>query len=129
MPIVTRFFIKTGFIWLVISMIFYGFQQIEPTFRVAYHHSIGLGWVTQMIIGVGIWMFPRWSNELPKGPMWLWWLSYVTLNSGLVLRLVSEYYLVRIPNIFSPLLIFSGVLLWIATMAAIIGMWKRIKFR
>lgn len=129
MPTITRLFIKTGFIWLVISMFLYGFHQIEPSFRIAYHHSFGLGWVTHMIIGVGIWMFPRWSNELPKGPMWTWWTVYFTLNIGLVLRLVSEHFLVQKPDLFSPFLIFSAVLLWISMMVFVITMWQRIKFR
>lgn len=129
MPIITRYFIKTGFIWLVISMFLYGFQQVEPSFRIAYHHSFGLGWVTHMIIGVGIWMFPRWSNELPKGPLWAWWLVYGTLNVGLVLRLISEQFFMKYPSVFSPLLIVSAVLLWISMMVFIAVMWKRIKFR
>jgi ABC-type Na+ efflux pump permease subunit len=127
MPPVSRYFLKSGFIWLVVSMLLYGFQQVEPNFRIAYHHSLGIGWVTQMIIGVAIWMFPRWSNELPKGPMWAWWLVFITLNSGLVLRLISEHFMLQFPSIMSPVLILSGILLWIAMMAFIIIMWKRVK--
>ncbi|TNE73751.1 hypothetical protein EP331_03650 [bacterium] len=127
MPTVSRFFLKSGFIWLIISMLFFGLQQIEPGFRIAYHHTLGLGWVTQIIIGVAIWMFPRWSSALPKGPMWVWWLVYITLNLGLLLRILSEQFLSLQSEFVSIVLIISGFLLWISMMAFIGIMWKRVK--
>jgi hypothetical protein len=126
MPGISRFFIKAGFIWLLISMGFYGFQQMNPFFRIAYHHTLGIGWVTQMIIGVAIWMFPRWSNELPKGPMWAWWTVLICLNSGLAMRLLSENYLIQFPAFMPMIYIFSGVLLWVSILFFIIIMWIRV---
>lgn len=102
MPLISQFFIKTGFIWLIISLFLFGYQSIDATVRILYHHTLGLGWVTQIILGVAIWMFPRWSNELPKGPMWMWWTSYVALNLGLILRLISEYFYSYSEQVFAP---------------------------
>lgn len=127
MPSVSRFFLKTGFIWLVVSMLLYGLQAMDPGFQVAYHHSLGLGWVTQIIMGVAAWMFPRWSKEHPKGPMWIWWTVYYSLNIGLIIRLVSEYYLAQNHSIMAPLLVISGFMLWLAIAGFVIIMWRRVK--
>lgn len=129
MPTISRYFLKTGFIWLVISMLLYGLQAFEPSFRIAYHHSLGLGWVTQIIMGVAIWLFPRWSQEHPKGPMWAWWIVYYSLNIGLVFRFISEHYLVEYNSTMAPLFILSGFMLWLAVTGFVVIMWRRVKFK
>lgn len=126
MPLISQFFLKTGFIWLIISLFLFGYQSVDTTVRILYHHTLGLGWVTQIIIGVAIWMFPRWSNELPKGPMWMWWTSYVTLNLGLLLRIISEYYYSHSVQVFAPLLFVAGLLLWTSMILFVIVLWKRV---
>ena len=55
-----------------------------------YIHLLVLGWATQMIFGVGLWMFPRKTPlNLAKTP-WLEWLCFWSLNLGLAIRAVAE---------------------------------------
>lgn len=49
-----------------------------------------VGWVTQMIIGVAFWMFPKYTRERPRGSEALAWITYVLLNVGLLLRAIAE---------------------------------------
>ncbi len=47
-----------------------------------------LGWATQLIGGVALWMFPPLSREQPRGDERLGWFAYGALNGGLLLRAV-----------------------------------------
>jgi hypothetical protein len=53
-------------------------------------HLLVVGWLTQLIIGIAIWLFPPWSKQQPRGPESLAWLCYGVLNGGLLVRLVAE---------------------------------------
>ena len=61
-------------------------RSIQPTAL----HLIVIGWLTQLIFGVAIWMFPPWSKARPRGPEVLNWSCYGLLNAGLLLRLIAE---------------------------------------
>jgi hypothetical protein len=53
-------------------------------------HLVVVGWLTQLIFGVALWMFPTWSRDQPRGPEWLAWACYGLLNAGLLLRAIAE---------------------------------------
>ena len=68
MPPVSRWFIKTGIIYLLISLLMgiglswpgstplaAWLTSLFPTF----YHVLVVGWITQLIFGVAYWMFPR----------------------------------------------------------------------
>lgn len=99
MPLISRFFIKTGLLWLVISMLLIAFRHMisagwvggtEAGLQILFYHTLTVGWITQIIIGVSIWMFPRYSRENHRGPEAVWWSVYILLNLGLIIRALLE---------------------------------------
>lgn len=93
MPRVSRWFIRTGLAYLLISLMAgVGHALLGPQAAglwPTYVHLLVLGWITQLIFGVAHWMFPRpletsrWSDPLG-------WATYWLLNLGLVLRVAVE---------------------------------------
>ncbi|HEU5048761.1 MAG TPA: hypothetical protein VFU00_00485 [Gemmatimonadales bacterium] len=54
-----------------------------------YIHLLVLGWVTQLIAAVALWMFPRPDRRLTTEGF-PGWAFYGLLNAGLVLRAIAE---------------------------------------
>ncbi len=103
MPFISRLFIKTGIIYLILSMILFMLMQIPGTgfsliWRPVFYHMLMTGWITQIIFGVAIWMFPRKLAEKhrkdqpvnTKGNLAAYNLVYLLLNIGLLLRWIFE---------------------------------------
>lgn len=126
MPTITRTFIKTALAYLVGGTLLSALwllnlawplhpllSYLQPTAL----HLIVVGWLTQLIFGVAIWMFPPWSRAQPRGPDRLSWLCYALLNGGLVLRLSAEPL-----TAYRPSAATSGVLL-AAAAAQVVAAW------
>jgi len=131
MPRIARTFIKTGLIFFLISLSLGMAVEIEslslPVLMPLFWHTLMVGWITQIIFGVSMWMFPgRTKEEGFKAQLW-GWLTYIFLNTGLLLRLVAE-----------PMLSYSGLAVWnvlvlcsallqvFAGITYLIEMWPRI---
>lgn len=139
MPTITRWFIKTAFVYFFLALlagIILGVQAVRPfAFPVVdllppYYHLLAEGWITMLIIGVAIWMFPKFSLEQPRGNIGLGWASYVLLNVGLLLRVISEP-LNAVTNapgsLWAVLLAAAAALQWLGGLAFVIYAWPRIK--
>ncbi|MEZ4674588.1 MAG: hypothetical protein R2932_10130 [Caldilineaceae bacterium] len=123
MPPVTRIFVRTGLLYLVVALLVGLLLVGQSTLHLplwitaltpTYFHLFLVGWVTQLIIGVAYWMFPKQSRERPRGSTWLAWGSYVALNSGLLLRVVAEPWQSVQPHFWLGwLLILAALLQWI----------------
>lgn len=105
MPRIARMFIKTGLIFFLISLLLGIAVEIEslslPVLMPLFWHTLMVGWITQIIFGVSMWMFPgRTREEGFKAQLW-GWLTYIFLNTGLVLRLIAE-----------PMLSYSDLAVW-----------------
>ncbi|SMO86635.1 hypothetical protein [Fodinibius sediminis] len=105
MPRIARTFIKTGMVFFLISLLLGIAVEIEslslPVLMPLFWHTLMVGWITQIIFGVSMWMFPgRTKEEGFKAQLW-GWLTYIFLNTGLVLRLVAE-----------PMLSYSELTIW-----------------
>lgn len=135
MPIISRLFLKFGLLYFVAAMLcgilmaWFGAAALLPT----YLHLFMVGWITQIIIGVALWLFPKWTKEQPRGREWMSWVALVTLNLGLLIRAVAEplntlggaeYY--QSPGVAAAL-ISSGVLQWVGGMCFMLNIWGRIK--
>ncbi len=93
-----------------------------------YIHLLVFGWLTQLIFGVVYWMFPKYSNQLPRGREALSWITYGTLNIGLILRAIAEpLQTLHGSNLFGTLLVLSAILQWLAGVAFIANTWQRVK--
>ena len=113
MPFISRLFLKTGVIYLILSMMLFLAIQIPGSgfsrvWLPVFYHMLMVGWVTQIIFGVAIWMFPGipvtrtdrrgpgskapdTGKKLPtKGSLPVHYTVYVLLNVGLLLRWMFE---------------------------------------
>lgn len=137
MPTITRTFIKTALLCAVLGVglsALWLIQLVVPMHPLIGYlqptalHLIVVGWLTQLIFGIALWMFPPWSREQPRGPEALGWACYGLLNAGLLLRLVGEplngY---RPAPLFGWLLVGSAVLQLGAVWLFVALAWRRVR--
>ena len=139
MPTLSRWFIKVGLIYFVIGLMMGSMMLAQPVMgwtaklqvlRPVYLHFLFIGWVTQIIMGVGYWMFPKYSREKPRGNEKLGWVVFVLLNSGLVLRAIGEPAMILAPQAgLGWTLALASVCLLLAGWGFIFNTWGRIKER
>jgi hypothetical protein len=135
MPVVVRWYLRTALVMFVLAL-FVGVAQnlsgmlsfLPPGLTPVYFHLLMVGWVTQFILGVAIWMLPKYSMEKPRANETFSWATYILLNFGLLVRVFSEPF-----NILSPgtswgwILVFSAFLQWLAGLLFVINAWRRVK--
>lgn len=138
MPTLTRWFIKTSFIYLTLALISGLLLALQTTFGFTgpaglfpvYIHLLVFGWLTQLVFGVVFWMFPKYSNEQPRRSEVLGWWIYGLLNAGLLLRLIAEPTHSTKPNPVSGwLLVASALMQFLGGTAFVINSWGRVKGR
>jgi heme/copper-type cytochrome/quinol oxidase subunit 1 len=137
MPSLTRYHIKSGFVFLVVALLIRLFQAGNSmlgnnayinALGPVYFHLFMVGWVSQLIFGIVFWMFPIYSQEKPHRSEWLGWFTFWSLNLGLVLRILAEPMLTLQPAAYWgwPLAI-SAIIQWLAGMGFVINVWSRVK--
>jgi hypothetical protein len=139
MPILSRMFIKTGLLYFVIALLAGLLVAAQPALhlspsivvlRPVYLHLLMVGWVTQLIIGVVFWMFPKQSKTHPRGRERLGWAVYGLLNAGLVLRAVGEPLIALKPELDAGwLLALAAALQLVAGWGFVFNTWSRVKER
>ncbi len=136
MPPLTRWFVKTSFVYLALALIVgllvalqstLGLTALSGLFPV-YIHLFVLGWLTQLIFGVVFWMFPKYSAETPRGSETLGWWTYALLNLGLLLRAFAEPINSVQPSPLSGwMLVASAVIQLLAGLLFVVNSWGRVK--
>ena len=138
MPRLTRWFVKTSFLYLTLALIAGLLIEIQSIWKFVvlgglfpvYIHLFVLGWITQLIFGVVFWMFPKYSIEKPRRSETLGWWTYVLLNIGLILRIVAEPIHSTQPNAFSGwTLVVSAIFQFLAGLTFVINSWGRVKVK
>ena len=134
-----RLFIRTALVFLLAAFLAGGLILInqglglEPRIGLllpVFYHLLMVGWATQLICGVALWMFPPLSRERPRGNERLGWLTYAALNSGLLLRAIVEPLHTLAPQAWSGwALAISALLQMLAIWAFVIAIWPRVKGR
>jgi hypothetical protein len=95
-----------------------------------YYHLLTVGWLTQLICGVALWMFPPLSRERPRGNERLGWVAYGALNAGLLLRAVAEpLHALRPHPALGWGLALSAALQLVAVWLLVAALWPRVKGR
>jgi hypothetical protein len=141
MPAITRWFIKTSFVYFILALILgivLGLQALgklsftTTNLYPTYIHVLAEGWITMLIIGVAIWMFPKFTLDRPRGNEALGWTSYILLNAGLVLRIISEPLVGATGNhslVWALVLTLAAGLQWLGGMAFVVNAWGRVKVK
>lgn len=139
MPKLSRWFIKIGMLYLAVGLLMGGVLLLQPVvgwspslqaFRPVYLHFLFIGWVTQLIMGVGYWMFPKRSKENPRGSERVGWAVLILLNVGLVLRAIGEPLMMLAPQAqIGWIVAFASMFLLLAGWGFIFNTWSRIKER
>ena len=80
---------------LGLIMVLPSLADAGAAWRPVYVHLLVMGWATQMIFGVALWMFPRRRPLDLKTLDVTGWSCFVTLNLGLLVRAVAEPALAR----------------------------------
>lgn len=138
MPTLTRWFIKTSFVYLALALTVGVLLAIQAILSLAvlgglfpiYIHLLVFGWLTQLVFGVVFWMFPKYSAELPRGSESLGWWTYALLNAGLILRAIAEPVQSMQPNLIAGwTLVVSAGLQLLAGLTFVLNSWNRVKVR
>jgi len=139
MPTLSRWFIKIGMLYFVIGLSMGVIMLLQPALdwsprwqllRPVYLHFLFIGWVTQIIMGVGYWMFPKYSKEKPRGNEKLGWAVLILLNVGLILRGIGEPMMIIEPGTtYGWMLAIASMCLLLAGWGFIFNTWGRIKER
>ena len=132
MPTVSRFFIKTGLIWFVLALLTALVAELQwlsiPALLPVYWHMLMVGWITQIIIGVSLWMFPGRSRSDAFRDHLKGWLIFIMLNAGLALRFISEPLAgAGAAPVWNGMLAASALLQWIAGGIYILELWPRVQ--
>ena len=130
MPSLTRWFLKAALVYLMLALCLGillalpGASRISGIFPV-YLHLLTFGWLTQLIFGIALWMFPKYALTFPRGPEWLGWSTFVLLNLGLVLRMVFEpIHAQAASSLSGGMLVMAALLLWLSGIAFLANTWK-----
>ena len=136
MPTLTRWFIKSAMLYLMAALLLS--IALQPPLRnelpflavtwPTYLHLLVLGWLTQLIFGVALWLFPKHPRQGPRGDERLGWASFYLLNVGLVLRAVAEP-AHAIGHQVGGLLILAAVVQLLAGWAFVLNIWPRVRAR
>jgi hypothetical protein len=121
MPTLSRWFIKIGMLYFATGLIMGALLLAQPVMgwsprlqvlRPVYLHFLFIGWVSQLIMGVGYWMFPKQSKEQPR------------------LRAIGEPAVVLFPQLgLGWTLAIASLCLLLAGWGFIINTWSRVKER
>ncbi|MEX2162514.1 MAG: hypothetical protein WD751_11480 [Anaerolineales bacterium] len=137
MPAVTRWFIKSSLLYLAAALALaiwlagqpFGLPVVPGLSPVLFHFFL-VGWVTQMIMGVGYWFFPKFNLQQPRRSEPLGWAVFWLLNAGLLLRGLAEPLLSMGPGFYwVAALVSSAILQWLAGVLFVVNTWARIKER
>lgn len=139
MPKLSRWFIKIGMLYFVVGSTMGALLLAQPVLgwssslqalRPVYLHLLFIGWVTQIIMGVGYWMFPKQSTEQPRGSERIGWAVLILLNLGLILRSIGEPAMVLAPQAgLGWTLAVASLCLLLAGWGFLFNTWRRIRER
>jgi len=134
MPPITRWFVKAGILWFITGMILAFLAELPllsagSLLLPVYWHMLVVGWITQIIMGVSIWMFPRKKRDRLKKQSVRTVLSFVLLNSGLALRFLCEPFIpmFRGESMITLFVLISSLLQVLGILFYTIEIWPRLQ--
>jgi hypothetical protein len=136
-PVLVRWYLKTAFVYFFAGLGLGVLQSVgglvdflPPGLPAVIYHLLMVGWVTQMILGIAIWMFPKFSQSQPRGNEKLAWTTYFLLNTGLIFRVIAEPLNTAFAQqLWGWILVVSAFLQWLAGALIVGTMWRRVKLK
>lgn len=139
MPPLTRWFIKTGLVYLVLSLIVGILVVAGPvapalqplaTLSTLYIQLMMIGWITQLVFGIAYWMFPIYTRDDPRRSPSLGRLSYLLLNAGLILKICTDAFSALGGLVLPPWISgLAALLLLGAAFTFVVIIWYRVRGR
>lgn len=136
-PILSRWHVKMAFLYFLTGITIGGLMMTGKWLQVprwvwllrqTHVHLLTFGWITQLIFGIAYWMLPRLSKYEPRGNELVNWLVFITLNLGLLMRVVVEpMHLNKASTSLAILLTISGWLQVIAGLLFVANNWRRVR--
>jgi hypothetical protein len=150
MPTTSRTFVKTSILYLGIGAVLGAILFINrwiplaagvPVLKSSHVVLLVTGWLTQLIMGVGWWLFPPLdigvrsgtseparSGQAQRGSEPLFWATFVCLNTGILLKaLFDPLHTWTQIDAFAVLTAISGPLFLIAACGFVVNMWRRVR--
>lgn len=137
MPPITRWFIKASLVYLIVAIStglliaansLWRFSAFIAGSGPVYFHLFMVGWITQLIIGVALWMFPKYTSQQPRRSDRLSWFVFGVINSGLALRAIFEpINTIQPGQLWGYPVALSAILQWIGGIGFVINIWPRVK--
>lgn len=132
MPTISRTFVKAGMIYFALSLLTGLVIEIDisalPALTPLFWHMLMVGWITQIIMGVSIWMFPGRNREEGFVAQKWGWLTFGFLNCGLLLRIIAEPLAVGPAlQLWNVMLVLSALFHLLAGITYLVEMWPRIQ--
>ncbi len=137
MSTITRTFIKTAMSYALLGSVLstlwllnvaWSLHPLLGLLQPTALHMIVVGWLTQLIFGVALWMFPVWSKAQPRGPDAPTWACYGLLNAGLLVRLFAEPLNTYRPGAAWGLLLLVSAILQVAAVLIFVSLaWRRVR--
>lgn len=130
MPRLSIVFIRASLVYLLVGFLFgalilaeKGVSYYPPVWNLFPVHIefLLIGWLVQLAMGVGFWIFPRFGFGLPgaRGNETLVWISLVCINAGI--GMVSLQRWVPWASSLGRLLELMAALIYV------MGLWPRVK--
>ena len=130
MPTTSRTFIKSGMLFFMLALGVGVISQVKPEWSVQltplFWHALTVGWITQIIFGVSLWMFPGRSKTEDYRSQFLSWFIFLSLNAGLILRFLCEPFSSSQGFLIKAGIVVSAVLQALAALGYFIEMWPRV---
>lgn len=101
MPILSAFFVRTSLLYLALGFTYgalmlanKGVPFSPPIWGLLSGHIefLMIGWIIQLVLGVAYWILPRFSHGPIRGNEVLPWLSYVLINAGIWMDILSPLF-------------------------------------
>lgn len=128
MPRLSVWLVRASLVYLLLGFLFgalmlaqKGIGYASPVWNLFPIHVefLLMGWLVQLAMGVGFWIFPRFSRGLPRGDERLIWLALGLLNLGIVLAALQ---------LWSSYAFLAGRVLEVcAALVYVAGLWRRVK--
>lgn len=131
---ITRSGLRLGLFWLLAGVFLAGLAESSwlnsYQVRPVWIHMLVLGWMTQWIFAISLWMFPRSKDGYRKRESLRTWSMLVCWNTALFARVLFEVEIVETaPAIRQIILGIAVLLFWIASVLYVIEIWPRVRVK